>query len=148
MSGELRIGDQEREAAVAALGEHFAAGRIDKDEYDERSAVAWTARTKRELTPLFADLPEPSPTRPPAREREPRAAASYRARGPWSGWYPIAGVLVIAVAVALAVATRIPWFIVIIAAWIVWMKTTRFGWRPYRSGHWHHHSGWGRSARW
>ena len=33
---ELRIGDAEREAAVTALGEHYAAGRLTKDEYDER----------------------------------------------------------------------------------------------------------------
>ncbi len=31
MSGELRIGDTEREAAVAALSEHFAAGRLNKE---------------------------------------------------------------------------------------------------------------------
>jgi len=27
-AGQLRVGDAEREAAVAALGEHYAAGRI------------------------------------------------------------------------------------------------------------------------
>ena len=34
---ELRIGDAEREAAVTALGEHYAAGRLTKEEYDERA---------------------------------------------------------------------------------------------------------------
>jgi len=56
---ELRIGDREREAAATALGEHFAEGRIDREEYDERSAVVWSARTAADLRPVFADLPGP-----------------------------------------------------------------------------------------
>jgi hypothetical protein len=54
---EMRIGDHERDAAVAALGEHYAAGRITKEEYDERSELAWKARTNSDLAPLFLDLP-------------------------------------------------------------------------------------------
>lgn len=56
---ELRIGDREREAAAAALGEHFVEGRITREEYDERSAVVWSARTEADLRPVFADLPGP-----------------------------------------------------------------------------------------
>ena len=58
---EMRIGDAEREAAVQALGEHFAAGRLTKDEFDERSASAYAARTASALRPLFVDLPGPHP---------------------------------------------------------------------------------------
>jgi Flp pilus assembly protein TadB len=54
---EIRIGDVERDAAVAALGDHYAAGRLSKEEYDERSEVAWKARTNSDLAPLFYDLP-------------------------------------------------------------------------------------------
>lgn len=54
---ELRIGDREREAAVSALGEHYVAGRLTKEEFDERTAVAWRARTSSQLAPLFVDLP-------------------------------------------------------------------------------------------
>jgi hypothetical protein len=57
---ELRIGDSEREAAVAALGDHYAEGRLSKEEYDERAARAWEARTRSALWPLFSDLPRPS----------------------------------------------------------------------------------------
>jgi hypothetical protein len=53
----MRIGDQERDGAVSALGEHYAAGRLTKEEYDERSEVAWKARTNSDLAPLFVDLP-------------------------------------------------------------------------------------------
>jgi len=68
---ELRIGDREREAALTALGEHFAAGRITKDEYDERSAVIWAARTNSQLWPVFADLPGPHQARGASRAATP-----------------------------------------------------------------------------
>jgi hypothetical protein len=58
---ELRIGDKDREGAVAALGEHYAAGRLTKQEYDERAEVAYAARTASSLRPLFVDLPGPHP---------------------------------------------------------------------------------------
>ena len=32
---ELRIADADREAAASALGEHYAAGRLDQEEYDD-----------------------------------------------------------------------------------------------------------------
>lgn len=59
--GSIRIGTAEREAAAAALDEHLAAGRLDIDEYGDRSARASLARTRDELVALFADLPQPHP---------------------------------------------------------------------------------------
>jgi TM2 domain-containing membrane protein YozV len=53
----VRIGHAEREAAVRALGEHYAEGRLDHDEYDQRVAAAYAARTAGDLAPLFKDLP-------------------------------------------------------------------------------------------
>ncbi|WP_431879135.1 DUF1707 SHOCT-like domain-containing protein [Amycolatopsis sacchari] len=60
-SPELRIGDTERESALSALGEHLSAGRLDVDEYGERSAHITAARTRGELADVFGDLPEPHP---------------------------------------------------------------------------------------
>lgn len=60
----IRIGDAERNAAVEALGEHMATGRLDLEEYGNRSATASTAKTVGELQTLFADLPAPHPTLP------------------------------------------------------------------------------------
>lgn len=57
----LRIGDAERESASSALGEHLSAGRLDVDEYGDRTARVVAARTWGELIALFADLPEPKP---------------------------------------------------------------------------------------
>lgn len=60
-SPNLRIGDSEREQAIAALGEHYSAGRLDIDEYGERSAKVTAARTREDLNTVFTDLPQPHP---------------------------------------------------------------------------------------
>ncbi|MFI9385180.1 DUF1707 domain-containing protein [Kutzneria sp. NPDC052558] len=77
-SPDMRIGDTEREQALAALGEHMSAGRLDIDEYGERSAKVTAARTHRELVELFTDLPDPKPgsvpTPQPAAAPQPPAA--------------------------------------------------------------------------
>ena len=56
-SGEMRASDADRDLALAELSEHFQTGRLTREEFDERSARALQARTGRELSELFADLP-------------------------------------------------------------------------------------------
>lgn len=63
-SSAVRVGDTERNAAVAALGEHMSTGRLDLDEFGVRSAKATNARTVGDLRQLFADLPAPHPPLP------------------------------------------------------------------------------------
>src|SRR6266511_2215675 len=58
-SGPVRIGDAERDQAVAMLSEHFVAGRLTQDEFEERSEHATRARYADDLAPLFDDLPDP-----------------------------------------------------------------------------------------
>ena len=55
----LRIGDAERDAAAADLGEHYAAGRLTLDELNERLDAAFSAKTFGQLARLMADLPGP-----------------------------------------------------------------------------------------
>ena len=55
----IRIGNDERAAALQALDEHLSAGRLEPDEYGDRVAKASVARTREELEVLFVDLPEP-----------------------------------------------------------------------------------------
>lgn len=62
----LRIGDAERDAAAARLAEHFAAGRLDETEYQDRLTSALATRTEADLLALFADLP-PLPEKPATR---------------------------------------------------------------------------------
>ena len=55
--GDLRVSDADRDRAVTELSEHFQAGRITHEEFDERSGLALQAKTAGELTGLFSDLP-------------------------------------------------------------------------------------------
>lgn len=59
MSGavSLRVGDDDRARATALLGEHYAHGRLDLAEFDERSTLAMMAVHQHELDALLADLP-------------------------------------------------------------------------------------------
>jgi Domain of unknown function (DUF1707) len=57
---DIRVSDAERDQAVAELGEHFQAGRLTQEEFDDRSGRALQARTGRDLTTLFTDLPRPA----------------------------------------------------------------------------------------
>jgi Domain of unknown function (DUF1707) len=54
---DLRIGDAERDAAMAQLREHFVAGRLTFDELTDRMDAALTAKTQRQIDGLMADLP-------------------------------------------------------------------------------------------
>src|SRR5712691_10862792 len=56
---DLRIGDAERDAAMAQLREHFVAGRLTFDELTERIDSALIAKTQRQIDRLTADLPRP-----------------------------------------------------------------------------------------
>jgi len=60
-SPNLRISDLDRESALQALGEHMSLGRIDLDEYGERSARVTAVKTRGELAEIFDDLPQPHP---------------------------------------------------------------------------------------
>jgi hypothetical protein len=120
MSPEMRIGDREREAAASALGEHFAAGRITKEEYDERSAVVWSARTNSDLMPVFADLPPLRPSAPraprtaPVRQ-EPGKASMCAGRGGLR--FPLVPVLVLVLAVVVLADIGWPLFVLLGVLW-------------------------------
>lgn len=57
--GDVRVSDAERDAALEELSEHFQAGRLTQEEFDERSGRALSARTGDDLRGLFTDLPVP-----------------------------------------------------------------------------------------
>ena len=54
---EMRVSDAEREAAAAELREHFASGRLDQEELNERLDRVFAARTRGDLNAQFTDLP-------------------------------------------------------------------------------------------
>jgi DNA-binding transcriptional ArsR family regulator len=55
---DIRIGDADRDAAAAALGEHFAQGRLTLDELGERLEAVFAATTHGEIARATWDLPE------------------------------------------------------------------------------------------
>jgi hypothetical protein len=55
--GAIRVSDAERDQAAAELSEHYQAGRLTLEEFDDRSSLALRARTGSDLVALFADLP-------------------------------------------------------------------------------------------
>lgn len=54
----IRVGDRDRDAVVQRLQQAFAEGRLDDDEFDQRTRAALTARHSTELAELTRDLPE------------------------------------------------------------------------------------------
>ncbi len=68
---ELRIGDREREQAVAHLGTAFGEGRLELAEYDERVAAAYSAKTASDLLHLTADLPLATREHPASTDHSP-----------------------------------------------------------------------------
>ena len=59
----VRVGDADRDTAAAALGEHFAHGRLTLDELNARLDVTLTARTHGQLSEATRDLPDLRPAR-------------------------------------------------------------------------------------
>ncbi|TMR06359.1 DUF1707 domain-containing protein [Actinomadura soli] len=57
---EIRVGDAERDAVMLALHDHFAAGRLDRGELDERLDTVLSAKTRGDLRALVRDLPAPT----------------------------------------------------------------------------------------
>jgi len=123
----LRISDAERDAAVSALGEHFAAGRLSREEYDERADRALKARTAAEVSPLFTDLPAPHPYAPAPRVTRPATSATgtwpaYRAPVRRGTRLPLVPLLFILI--GLAVLLRAP-FLVFLVLGVVWFARSR-----------------------
>jgi Domain of unknown function (DUF1707) len=117
---EIRIGDAEREAAVTALGEHYAAGRLTKEEYDERAEIAWTAKTNSALWPLFADLPRPQAAPRPAYSSAGRGPRSHRSPG---GALPALLFVVVAV-IAVKLLTHL-WVLPLVGVfWLLWVRSS------------------------
>lgn len=101
----VRIGDAERDRAIASLGDHFAAGRLTAEEFDQRMDQALKARFNEDLEPLFADLPRT--VEPDAQSNSNRRPDLHLA---WSAMLWMAPLIVIFAVVA-AVVLSAPWLV-------------------------------------
>ena len=137
----LRIADSERENALTVLGEHMSAGRLNIDEYGERSAQVSTAKTRGELRTLFSDLPPPhprfstgAPAPAPAAVPVPQQSQQVAGRPPGgatralvAGLVPVAGLI----AVALFLFAHLPWVVFLLPAAVMMFGSSVWGngWR-------------------
>ena len=80
----LRAADTDRAAVATVLGQHMSAGRLTVDEYDDRLARAYAAKTYGELAELTADLPATPKPRAPEADR-PHSAVPAQACAPMAG---------------------------------------------------------------
>jgi uncharacterized protein DUF1707 len=60
----MRASDRDRTIVEQALTEAYADGRLDRDEFDERSDRALRSRTLGELSPVVSDLVSATPAAP------------------------------------------------------------------------------------
>jgi hypothetical protein len=130
----MRVSDADRSEIAEALSKHFADGRLDQSEFDERMARAMSAKTRADFAGLLDDLPPvPGPMSPPN--------APAHAAGPRGGR---SQVMLVVLGVALFVLATSSWLwswwhphglailLVIVAVVLV-------------GRHRHHHHGYGRS---
>jgi hypothetical protein len=111
----LRVSDAERQAVADRLAEHYADGRLDQAEFDERIGRAMSAKTRADLNGLFDDLPD---TSGPSQAGAQGAQGAQGVQGPPAmpvsprrrHRHPVL-LVVLAVIVAMAVihAVAVPW---------------------------------------
>ena len=119
-----RASDADRERIAAALGSHYAVGRLTLEEFTERLDQAYAAKTLGELDDLMTDLPRTDLTQlqgqrgsnPPLPERRGPGTVQARAGGLpatvrqfWLGFAVVAFVIWL-----IGGATGGPWFL-----WVV-----------------------------
>jgi hypothetical protein len=105
-SSSLRVSDADRDRAIAELSEHYQAGRLTTEEFEDRTGRALQARTTTDLTALFSDLPRRQAplTGGTAASAAPGAAGTAPAStsGAWPARVPVAPVAILAVVAVLA----------------------------------------------
>jgi len=116
----LRAADTDRAAVATVLGEHMAAGRLTVEEYEDRLARAYAAKTYGELDTLTADLPRSMPARRP--EPDAAVAGSHVARrdggihpGAWQAWLRTSLIVVTIWAITCLASWQLSYF------WPVWV---------------------------
>ena len=96
-SGSLRVSDADRDRAIAELSEHYQAGRLTTEEFEDRTGRALAARTSADLAALFTDLPR--------RQAPVTSAAAFAPASPGRSWparVPVVPVAILAVVALLA----------------------------------------------
>jgi hypothetical protein len=107
----MRISHAERQDIADTLSKHFAEGRLDSDEFDERVGRVMNAKTRGDLAGVLDDLPRLGPPPPEPRRRRPL------------GQWVLALLLLLFVASFLAPPhVHVPWLLIGIVAFLVWHR--------------------------
>jgi len=124
--GGIRVSDNERDQAVAELSEHYQAGRLTLEEFDDRSSRALRARTGSDLVALFTDLPTSAV--PVAMSPAGEAAPVVAARG-----WPLGRVVIACVIAAIIVGNvagglgqhSLGWLVPVVVLGLVFLRPSR-----------------------
>jgi hypothetical protein len=126
----IRVSDAERNAVAEQLGAHYADGRLDQAEFDERINRTMAAKTRGDLAGLFDDLPDPGPAGAPGTAGPAGPAIPYARRRRGGIFRPL---ILLAIVIVLASTTwhamdtfsfhAIPWFPIAVIVAIVLIAT-------------------------
>lgn len=111
----LRISNAERHEIADALSKHFAEGRLDSEEFDERVGRVMNAKTRGDVAGVLDDLPRLGPPPPPA----PR----HRPVGQWV--LALLLLLFVASIAAVPAHVHVPWLLIGIVAFLLWHRARR-----------------------
>jgi hypothetical protein len=125
-SQQMRVSDAERTQVADDLAKHYAEGRLDETEFNDRLQKAMSSKTRADLGGLLSDLPVTV------------SAPASPARGRRSGRFVLLALFTFFVAAAVTSAMwdwtwRFPWFLVVILFFVCWRRA-RWGWG------WHAHT--------
>lgn len=130
---DLRIGDTERDAVATALHDHFAQGRLTREELEERLDTTLAAKTRADLREVAKDLPGPNGLPEPVQQTPPWAPGPHRVHrhhrhrhGP-----PIFPLLFVILMIAVF-SGGAGWFIAAKVFFLVWLATAFFGFMRVR----------------
>jgi Domain of unknown function (DUF1707) len=131
----IRVSDAERSAVADQLGAHYADGRLDQAEFDERITQTMSAKTRGDLAGLFDDLPDLGPAGAPgtAGQGAPGGpAVPYPRRRRGGIFRPL---ILLAIVIVLASTSwhamntfsffAVPWFAIAVIALIAVIATRR-----------------------
>jgi hypothetical protein len=134
----MRVSDAERQAVADRLAAHYADGRLDQAEFDERCGRAMNAKTRADLGGLFDDLPEAPGTLGTGPSGAPGIPPQSGVVGSHRHYHPLLKVLLVVViisCIAHAVFWALGWLWIGVLAVIVLAATGHLG------HHHHHHPG-------
>jgi hypothetical protein len=119
----VRASDQDREAAIALLNEHTAAGRLTLAEFEERVGAVYAAQRLSDIDLHLADLPvQRTVARPPAEPEVPT-------RQMWAPWVLAGSICTLIWAISMIGADRFiyPWPIWVIGPWGIVLLSRTIG---------------------